>query len=88
MGPAVSSTTAEARPNRRVTAIYYANPGWRPEDGGALRLHIGEGCIDVASVLYRLLVFLSERLEHEVLPARVPRRAVTAWFRARDPLGE
>jgi SM-20-related protein len=75
------------RPNRRVTAIYYANPGWRPEDGGALRLHVAERSIDVAPVLDRLLVFLSERVEHEVLPARAPRRAVTAWFRARDPLG-
>jgi SM-20-related protein len=75
------------RPNRRVTAIYYANPGWRPEDGGALRLHLGEGPLDVAPVLDRLLVFLSERVEHEVLPARAPRCAVTAWFRARDPLG-
>ena len=75
------------RPNRRVTVIYYANPGWRPEDGGALRLHVAEGSIDVVPVLDRLLVFLSERVEHEVLPARVPRCAVTAWFRARDPLG-
>jgi SM-20-related protein len=34
----------------------------------------------------RLLVFLSERVEHEVLLTRGPRRAVTAWFRALDPL--
>lgn len=74
------------RPNRRVTAIYYANPAWRPEDGGALRLHGGDGPVDVAPVLDRLLVFLSERVEHEVLPAQAPRCAVTAWFRPRDPL--
>ena len=78
-----------ARPNRRVTAIYYANPGWRADDGGPLRLHPSSdaGPVDVAPVLDRLLVFLSERVEHEVLPTRVARRAVTAWFRARDPLG-
>jgi hypothetical protein len=63
-----------------VTAIYYANPVWCPEDGGALRLHGDEGPIDVAPILDRLLVFLSERVEHEVLPAVTPRRAVTAWF--------
>jgi SM-20-related protein len=74
------------RPNRRVTAIYYANPRWRPEDGGALRLHVDDGSIDVAPVLDRLLVFLSERVEHEVLPAYAPRCAVTAWYRPRDPL--
>jgi SM-20-related protein len=74
------------RPNRRVTAIYYVNPAWRPEDGGALRLHVDPRPIDVAPLLDRLLVFLSERVEHEVLPAGAPRRAVTAWLRARNPL--
>ena len=84
-----------ARPSRRATAIYYANPDWRPADGGALRLHpdpgpdtgAGTEPVDVAPVLDRLLVFLSERVEHEVLPTRAPRRAITAWFRPRDPLG-
>jgi SM-20-related protein len=75
------------RPNRRVTAIYYANPAWEPDDGGVLRLHGADGPVDVAPVLDRLLVFLSERVEHEVLPARAPRCAVTAWFRPPDPLG-
>jgi SM-20-related protein len=70
-----------------VTAIYYANPAWRPEDGGLLRLHLDGATHDVAPVLDRLLVFLSERVEHEVLPAEAPRRAVTAWLRARDQLG-
>ncbi len=76
-----------ARPNRRVTAIYYANPAWSPEAGGVLRLHDLEGPVDVAPVLDRLLVFLSERIDHEVLPARAPRCAITVWFRSRDPLG-
>jgi SM-20-related protein len=76
-----------AGPGRRVTAIYYANPAWGPEDGGMLRLHVDGGPHDVEPVLDRLLVFLSERVEHEVLPAHAARRAVTAWFRARDPLG-
>jgi SM-20-related protein len=80
-------TPPGSRPNRRVTAIYYANPAWRPEDGGALRLHLASGPQDVTPLLDRLLVFLSERVEHEVLPALEPRRAVTAWFRTRDPLG-
>jgi SM-20-related protein len=84
-----------APPSRLVTAIYYANPAWRLADGGVLRLYAdpdaGSGAAadqtDVAPVLDRLLVFLSERVEHEVFPTQAPRRAVTAWFRARDPLG-
>jgi SM-20-related protein len=75
------------RANRRVTAIYYANLGWSPGDGGVLRLHGPDGPADVEPILDRLLVFQSERVEHEVLPALTPRRAVTAWFRPRDPLG-
>lgn len=71
-------------PKRRVTAILYLNPDWRPEHGGALRLHLdqeAQGTIDVEPRLGRLVVFLSERIEHEVLPTYAPRLAVTAWYR-------
>jgi SM-20-related protein len=74
------------RPSRRVTAIYYANATWSPDAGGLLRLHQPTGPFDVAPILDRLIVFLSEQVEHEVLPARAPRCAITAWFRPRDPL--
>jgi SM-20-related protein len=33
----------------------------------------------------RLLTFLSERFEHEVLPAHRERISLTGWFRRRDP---
>ncbi|EPX61034.1 oxidoreductase, 2OG-Fe(II) oxygenase family [Cystobacter fuscus DSM 2262] len=70
--------------NRRVTAIYYLNPEWTPEHGGLLRLYPEGGPVDVEPRLDRLVVFLSERIEHEVLPARAPRLALTAWFYGRD----
>ena len=73
-------------PNRRLTATYYLNAGWRPEDGGLLRLHLPEGPFDLEPVLDRLVVFLSDRVEHEVLPARTPRWAVTAWYYGREDL--
>jgi SM-20-related protein len=76
----------DGRPSRRATAIYYANPAWTPEAGGLLRLHGAQGPVDVAPILDRVLVFLSERVEHEVLPTHAPRCAVTAWYRPRDPL--
>lgn len=66
--------------SRRLTAIWYANRDWREADGGALRLHLDDGARDVAPVLDRLVVFLSERVEHEVLPTHAPRCAVTAWY--------
>jgi SM-20-related protein len=74
------------RSNRRVTALYYLNPAWRPEDGGQLRCHLDGGPLDMAPVADRLVCFLSERVEHEVLPAFAPRLAVTAWFYGRDHL--
>lgn len=68
--------------NRRVTAIAYLNPGWQPAHGGLLRLHLAP-TIDLEPRLDRLVVFRSERVEHEVLPAHVERWALTAWYSAR-----
>jgi SM-20-related protein len=65
---------------RRVTAIVYLNPGWKPEHGGQLRLHL-DPVRDVEPVLDRLIVFLSEKVPHEVLPAFSTRYAMTSWFR-------
>ncbi len=66
--------------SRRLTATWYLNPGWRPEHGGVLRLHLPAGPLDVEPRLDRLVVFRSEQVEHEVLPARAPRYAATAWY--------
>lgn len=70
-------------PNRRLTAIYYLNPAWTPATGGVLRAYPPEGPADVEPVLDRFVCFLSERLEHEVLPTFAPRLALTAWFYGR-----
>lgn len=70
--------------NRKITAIWYLNPGWRPAHGGALRLFVpGEPLIEPR--LDRLLVFFSEEIEHAVEPAWAPRWAMTAWMRKPDP---
>ncbi|MFB1481772.1 2OG-Fe(II) oxygenase [Corallococcus sp. RDP092CA] len=73
--------------NRRLTAVWYANADWKPEHGGVLRL-FPEGTdtpVDVPPVLDRVVVFLSERLEHEVLPVHASRLALTAWFSGQGP---
>ena len=67
--------------NRRVTALVYLNPVWRPEHGGQLRLFLPEGARDVEPIAGRLVVFLSDRVEHGVLPAHADRYAMTAWYR-------
>jgi SM-20-related protein len=68
-------------PARRVTVVYYLNADWRDEDGGALRVHLADGVVDIAPLLDRMVVFRSEIVEHEVLPARRDRWAITAWYR-------
>lgn len=68
--------------NRRLTAIVYLNFDWQPEHGGRLRLFTPEP-VDVDPVADRLVVFLSEKLEHEVLTSHADRYAATAWFYSR-----
>lgn len=68
--------------NRRVTAIYYPNISWRPGDGGELEVWTAHGVQVIEPVAQRLVVFLSEGVEHAVTPVRrAPRLAFTAWFR-------
>ncbi|MFT5585436.1 MAG: SM-20-related protein [Cognaticolwellia sp.] len=69
---------------RRVTAILYLNSEWKAADGGCLRVHSSGKSLDIEPRGGRLVVFLSDRLLHEVLPGRAVRHAATAWFRGYD----
>lgn len=73
-------------PARRATAILYLNPAWTPADGGCLRVWLPDGPRDVEPLGGRLVVFLSDRVEHAVLPTSAVRRAATAWYRGPDAL--
>ncbi|KAJ8607975.1 hypothetical protein CTAYLR_008231 [Chrysophaeum taylorii] len=82
---------APTRPSgRKLTAIYYLNPSWSPAAAGQLLLWPKEGArvapVSIAPLNDRLVVFKSF-LEHQVLPSRAPRLAVTAWFYNRLELG-
>lgn len=69
---------------RVLSLVLYLNEGWRAADGGALRLHAADGAWqDVAPAGGTLVAFLSDRVEHEVLPTARIRWSVTAWFRNR-----
>lgn len=71
-------------PLRTVTCITYLNRRWQPEDGGQLRLYLDAGeHLDLYPVGGTTLLFLADRFEHEVLPARRDRASVTGWFRRR-----
>jgi SM-20-related protein len=68
---------------RVLSLVVYLNADWPDDAGGALRLHLPEGALDIAPRLGTVAVFLSDAVEHEVLPANRARFSVAAWFRQR-----
>lgn len=71
---------------RRLTAILYLNPDWVPSDGGQLQIFLEDGSTrTIAPKGGRLVVFLSDVLEHAVLPSHATRYAATAWYREEAP---
>lgn len=77
---------------RILSCVLYLNENWVPDDGGQLRLYLpgdegGEKACDVSPEGGRLVVFLSDRVPHEVLPARRERLSIASWFRGRPHHG-
>jgi SM-20-related protein len=69
---------------RSVSAVFYLNDDWQPEQGGALRLYLGAGReLDVYPQAGTLLLFMSADWPHAVLPATRERLSLTGWFRRR-----
>jgi len=69
---------------RVLSSVVYLNREWQADDGGALRLHLPDGAIDIAPVGGTIVLFLSDEIEHEVLPARRERLSIAGWFRRRE----
>jgi SM-20-related protein len=69
---------------RVLSCALYINESWGTGDGGALRLYRDTGALDVAPLGGTLVCFLSDRFEHEVLPATRDRLALTGWFLRRS----
>lgn len=72
---------------RRLSCVLYLNENWTHEDGGELRLHLdaaeSEKFEDVLPVGGTLVLFLSERFAHEVMPAKRERLSLAGWFKSR-----
>jgi len=72
---------------RILSSVLYLNDGWENGDGGALRLFLGDGenaeHVDVHPAGGTLVLFLSERFAHEVLPAKRERLSLAGWFKSR-----
>eukprot|EP00759_Apiculatamorpha_spiralis_P028342 PhF_6_TR30802/c0_g1_i1/m.45357/K09592/EGLN, HPH; hypoxia-inducible factor prolyl hydroxylase len=66
---------------RRLTCVYYLNPGWVEKDGGIIRLKTKGKTVDVGPIADRLVLFWSDRrCPHEVMNSNKDRYAVTVWF--------
>lgn len=72
------------RSARLITVILYLNQTWQPQEGGELRLYLDDQTLDIAPEPGKLVLFLSERFEHEVLPTRQERLSLTGWLRRRS----
>lgn len=71
--------------SRKLSVICYLNEHWTSDDGGQLRMYLPgqegkEETLDILPLGGRLVCFLSDRFEHEVLPARRERYSLTGWL--------
>jgi len=70
--------------NRMVSLVVYLNRDWGEDDGGELLLYEPDGDVEMACIAPRagtLMLFMSEEIEHEVLPTRRDRASIAGWFR-------
>lgn len=69
---------------RAISAVAYLNEAWLPEHGGQLRLHLPDRePLDILPQAGSLVVFRSDHIVHEVLPASRERLSLVGWFRQR-----
>lgn len=73
---------AHSAQTRVLSLVSYLNDDWRADGGGALRLHLPGGRVDVAPSGGSSVCFLSE-IEHEVLPTTRERLSIASWMRTR-----
>lgn len=72
---------------RMLSTVLYLNPAWNASDGGQLRLyHSDTEYTEIVPRLGTFVLFRSDTVPHEVLPATTPRFSIAAWFRRRSLL--
>lgn len=69
--------------NRILTTVYYLNQDWKEENGGELVIYDANDnfLTRVIPRLNTLVLFLSDKFPHEVLPAKVKRYSIAGWYR-------
>lgn len=76
--------------HRMISCLLYLNRDWAPEDGGQLRIYPPDAPTDVYGDVWpeagTFVCFRSDRIVHEVLPARRHRFSLTGWLHRERPL--
>ncbi|GIX41980.1 MAG: SM-20 protein [Leptospiraceae bacterium] len=68
---------------RKITFITYLNYNWKAfenSSNGELVLYLENNTLKVEPIFNRTVIFFSEYVPHEVLPAKLHRFAITSWF--------
>ena len=82
---AFAGKVLQGQSNRVLSTVLYLNENWPIEAGGELIMYAedGEQALEKISPEFgRLVIFLSEKFPHEVLPATCERNSIAGWFRA------
>lgn len=66
--------------HRKLSVILYLNPDWKEDQGGQLRMYLPHRTKDFLPIAGRLIIFRSDEIEHEVLPATRERLSITGWI--------
>ncbi|KAH8078197.1 hypothetical protein JL720_9876 [Aureococcus anophagefferens] len=78
--------TAANLDDRQLTVLCYLNEGWRPDDGGALRLvPYPRDEVSIEPVAGRLVVFDARNMVHATTAATRPRYCFTLWLSGPRP---
>ena len=81
----------QGQSNRVLSTVLYLNEIWHGDNGGELVIYAEEGEQVLEKVLPefgRLVIFLSEKFPHEVLPATRERKSIAGWFRVNEGLSK
>ena len=69
---------------RQLSSVLYLNAHWQTADGGELRLYLEDKThLDILPTGGKLVLFLSAKFWHEVLPAKRDRISLTGWLYSR-----
>jgi len=73
---------------RKLSVVCYLNePDWKVGDGGELAIYLyadgRENIRTICPIPGRMVIFESQELEHEVMPAQRDRMSITGWLKTR-----